>query len=286
MTTFRKIVFAISAIVILVSIFIYLHIPNAQCQSFSDQAQSFIHGRLDILPRIDSVYYNGRYYWPQGPFSSLILIPFQILFGPSFNQTVLQPFLIVLLSLVLYKLSRLKNFSIMDSFKLVYAFLFGSIVIGIITEPCYSFFAYVVSMTLLTCLLLEFEGKRRWWLLGIISAFMIATRPTASFIIFVIFYYIFHSDKKPVQKYYRLILFALPILSSILLLMWFNQTRLYNPFDTGESTNNVEAYLESLRQKGLFNLEYIPTNFFYYFLNSVQPVIRQSTRLVFPFFYL
>lgn len=283
MTTFRKIGFAISAIVILVSIFIYLHIPNVRCQSFSDQAQSFIHGRLDILPRVDSVYYNGKYYWPQGPFPSLTLIPFQLAFGSSFNQTLMQPILILILSFLLYKLARLKKFAAVDSLKLVYAFLFGSVAFGLITKPCYSSFAHIISMALLTYALLEFESKQRWLIIGILLAFIIATRPTAGFIIPVILYYILKLDKNPAGKYYHLILFILPILSSILLLLWFNQARFQNPFETGYSINNVGGYLNSLRQQGVFNLQYIPTNFYYYFLSSVQPVIKQSTHLVFPY---
>ncbi len=271
-------------IVFLVLAYLYLFIPKSQCQVFAEQSQSFIHGRLDVQTKIDSVYHAGKYYWPQGPFPSVILIPFQVIFGSLFNQTLMQPILVLALSYILYKLARIKKFTSIDSLKLVYVFLFGSIVFGIIINPCYSHYAHILTMTLLAYLLLELENKQRWLIMGLLSAFVIATRPTAGFIIPVILFYILRLNKNPTKKYYHLILFILPILSAISLLLWFNQVRFQNPFETGYAVNNVGDYLNSLRQKGVFNFEYIPTNFYYYFLSSVQPVFRKTTHLVFPYF--
>lgn len=273
----------IVATVIITAIFIYLKIPKSTCQVFSEQSQSFIHGRSDINTQIDSVYYNGKFYWPQGPFPSLILIPFQLIFGPSFNQIFMQPILVLILSYVLYKLARLKKFAVNDSLKLVYVFLFGSIVFGIIIKPCYSLYAHLITMTLLAYLLLEFENKQRWLIMGLLSASILATRPTAGFIIPILFYYILRLDKTSNQKYRHLALFLLPIFSAIILLMWFNQIRYRNPFEMGYAVNNVGTYLNSLRQKGVFNFEYIPKNFYYYFLSPLLPILNNA-RFVFPYF--
>lgn len=272
-------------LVITVGVYIYINLPASSCQVFAEQAQNFIRGRTDINTKIDAVYFNGKYYWPQGPFPSVLLVPFQLLFGSSFNQATLQPFLIATMVFILYKLARLKKFNFLSSLTLVYVYLFGSVIFGIITEPCYSFFAHTTTMVLLALLLWDLETKQRFLILGILSGLILATRPTAGLIIPLIPYLILRNKKDlPFLKIRRVLLFLLPILISIFLLLWFNNIRFQNPFETGYSKNNVGSYLNSMRSEGVFNISYIPTNIFYYFINSVQPVIENSTRLVFPYF--
>lgn len=114
----------IPLIVISLTLSIYKETPKNHCQRFAEQAQSFIHGHLDINSQRDSVYKNGKYYWPQGPFPSLILIPFQLVFGPKFDQTVMQPFLVLLLAITIYQLTKRKNFNREDPLMLTYGFFF------------------------------------------------------------------------------------------------------------------------------------------------------------------
>lgn len=269
--------------VIISSILIYIHLPGSTCQQFSIQAQSFINGKLDIPKSIDTVYKTGKYYWPQGPFSSIILIPFQLVFGPSFNQSVMQPFLVIILIILLYKLARLKKFQTGSALLLTFAFLFSSQTAGVITESCYSFFAHVVTMVLLTALLLEFESKKRPLILGVLISTIILTRPSAAVILLPIIYFLF-SEKHASTKLLHLLFFTVPLAISIIFLLWFNQARFQNPLDNGYSSNDVGSYLNELRSEGVFSLKHIPSNFYYYFLISVQPIIKESTNLVFPFF--
>lgn len=270
-------------LVIGVASFIYLQIPKSNCQMFSIQAQSFISGRLDIPFHVDVVNASGKYYWPQGPFPSLILIPFQLVFGERFNQTLMQPILILLLSIILFKLARIKGFNNFNSFLLTYAFLFASIVYGIIVEPCYSFFAHVVTMILLSLLLLEYEGKKRWFILGIVGGAILATRPTGSSIILLVGLVLLFS-KSTKEKYLQFSYYSTPIFLSIVLLFLFNFIRFQDFFNNGYLTNEVGDYLDSLRKFGVFNPVHFISNFYYYFLISVQPVIQNSTHLKFPYF--
>lgn len=283
--TFKVLNYKILAplIVILCSMLIYLIVPKNNCQTFSVQAQSFIQGRLDIPQSVDAVYKNGKYYWPQGPFPSLLLIPFQLIFGPNFNQAIMQPFLVIILAVLLYRLARLKKFLPHSAALLTYVFLFGSQVIGIITSPCYSFFAHTTTMVLLTAILVEFETKKRPLILGLLLSAIITTRLSAIFIFIPIVYHYLYLKDQIKYKFNNLLFFILPIASSIILLLWFNQTRFQNPFDNGYATNNVGGYLTELRNIGVVNIQHIPSNFYYSFLISVQPVIKQSTHLVFPF---
>lgn len=251
---------------------------------FSIQAQSFINDRLDIPFHADVVGVNGKYYWPQGPFPSLVLIPFQLVFGGQFDQSFMQPILVLILSAVLFKLAKKKGFNNIDSFFLTYAFLFASVVAGIITEPCYSFFAHVVTMTLLSIFLLEYENKRRLLILGTIGGTILATRPTAGIIILPIGFSLIFLNSTLKEKVLKLSYFLTPVFFSIILLLWFNYVRFQNFFNNGYFTNDVGDYLESLRRIGVFNFFHFTSNFYYYFLASVQPVIQYSTHLSFPYF--
>ncbi len=278
-------IFSWLAIILVISItsFIYLQIPKSSCQMFATQSNSFINGHLDIPFHADVTLANGKYYWPQGPFPSLILIPFQLFFGGQFDQSVMQPLLILLLSVVLFKLAKNKGFNNLNCFFLTYAFLFASIVIGIITEPCYSFFAHVVTMMLSSFFLFEYETRKRWAILGLVGGAILATRPTGGIIIMLAGLVLLFS-KFTKEKYLQLSYFLTPIFLSIISLLLFNFIRFQDFFNNGYLKNDVGDYLDSLRKFGVFSPVHFISNFYYYFLISVQPIIQNSTHLKFPYF--
>lgn len=262
---------------------IFLQNINTPWQHFSDQAQSLIKGRLDVDPlyfdKHDYVISDEKYYWHQGPFPAILLIPFQILFGNNLSQGITQLVLITISGIFLFKLARLKKFDILDSFYLTTAFLLGSVVIGLILDPKSWFFSQVVAITTLNLLIFELESFRRWWLIGLLEAALLATRFTSGFIIFALIF-LLYKEKRLVNFF----LFFLPIIITILLLIWFNYARFGNPLENGYLTNDVGGYMSPLRDLGFFSLQHFPTNFYYYFLASVEPVISNiSVHLEFPF---
>lgn len=255
---------------------------------FSDQTQSFLHRRLDTSPldfdKHDYVIKGGKYYWPEGPFPSVLLLPFQLIFGPNFQQGIMQLILIVILLLSLFKLARLKDYNFPDSLYLTSAFLMGSPVVGLIADPKSWFFAQVITVTALTLLLLELETKRRWLLIGILEAILIATRPTSGFIILALVVLLYTKKDSLQRKINHVISFLVPLFISSVALMWFNYARFGNPVDNGYLNNDVGGFIGPLRSLGLFSLQHIPTNFYYYFLASVEPVTSNtSVHLKFPY---
>lgn len=276
-------IWLVAIAVIAISAFLYSQIPKSTCQLFAIQTRSFIEGRLDIPYHADVVSANSKYYWPQGPFPSIILIPFQLVFGKQFDQTLMQPILVLILSTILFKLAKNKGFNKKDSLILTFAFLFASVVIGIIVEPCYSFFAHVVTMTLLSAFLLEYEKKRRWFIIGILGGAILATRPTGGIIIPPIGLTLLFTQSTK-GRFLKLSYFLTPIFLSVFLLLWFNFIRFQNFFNNGYLTNDVGDYLESLRKIGTFSPLHIASNLYYYFLISAQPIIQYSTHIIFPYF--
>lgn len=267
---------------------IYLSNINTPWSHFSDQAQSFLKGRLDVDPlyfdKHDYVVKDGKYYWHQGPLPSILLTPFQSLTKMKFSQGIAQLLLIIILSISLFKLARLKKFNILDSLYLVIAFLLGSPLVGLIVDPKSWFFSQVTAVTVLTILILELETKRRWWLIGILEAMLIATRFTSGFIIITLFCLLYKERNLMKIKLFNLFIFLLPIFMSIFLLGWFNYARFGNPLDNGYLSNDVGGYISPLRNLGFFNIAHLPTNFYYYFLASVEPVTSNiSIHLRFPF---
>lgn len=258
---------------------------HSSAQQFSWQAQSFLEGKLEVYaPKdTDMVVVDDKIYWPQGPFPSIILAVFQVLIGPSVQQGLVQMVLVVFLTYMLYKLARLRHFSWEQSMYLVCAFLFGSIVIGIITNPTSWFFAQVVALVLLVLLLYEWESRRNYLIMGLLEASLIATRMTAGFFGFYIVYALIMDIRVGKRTLIQLLQFIIPIIISLGLLSWFNWARFGNFFDTGYFTNNIGPEGEALRQFGLFSLRHIFTNIYWYFLSSVEGVTNGTAHLVFPY---
>lgn len=261
---------------------------NTPWTHFSDQTQSFLNGRLDLVPlsfdQHDYVIVNGKYYWHQGPFPSILLLPFQSVLGPSFQQGSMQLILIIILSVSIFRLAKLKNFDNLDSFYLTIAFLLGSTVVGLIIDPKSWFFSQVVAVTILSLLILELESFRIWWLIGILESILIATRLTSGLIIFALVFILYKEKSSHDKKLVNLVSFLLPIFISGLCLLWFNFVRFGNPINNGYFTNDIGGYLSPLRDLGFFSLQHFPTNLYYYFLASVEPITSNiSIHLKFPF---
>lgn len=258
------------------------HMP---AQHFTVQAQSFLHGRLDIdFPRdIDLVEIDGKYYWPNGPFPTLILMPFQVFLGSGFHQGFAQIFVLGILIFYLYKLARHKKYSYVSSLYFVCAFMFGSLTVGLITQPSSWYFAQIVAMTMLTMALYEWETGRRFILLGVFIGALLSTRPTAATFGLYILFYCFRQMSKEKKGAIQLVQFIIPVLIFFLILGWFNWVRFGNFFDNGYGVNQVAEDSEALRQLGMFSYRHIPMNIYWYFLSSVDRVTDATAHLIFPF---
>lgn len=280
---FKYIQYLLLALIIFLAIQIFLKHIDTPYQQFTWQAQSFLQGRLDISTVHDTVFVNGKYYWPQGPFPSLLLMLFQTIFGPFFGQVQMQIILLIVLIFFVYKLARLKGFDFESCIYLTVVFLFGSIAVGLILDPRSWFYAQVVTIVLGLIFLYEFETKRSFLILGLLTAFILATRPTAGLLFLIPLFFLF-KEKNIRKKLLLFIYLFTPIFISIFILMWLNFIRFGDFFDNGYLTNNIGEPLNTIRNIGLFSFEHVPTNFYYYFLSSFLPVTQQNIpHLIFPY---
>ena len=230
---------------------------------------------------MDAVPYNGRYYWHQQPFPSIILLPFKF-FWKSFDQSTMQTFLVILLCLLLYKITRLYIKTISHSILLVIVFMFGSPILGLILNPSSWYYAQLITVVLMVGLILEMETKKRPILMGTLLAFILATRPTAGLIIIPILYLL--NKRRTSETAKNLLIFIVPVLFTILGLLFFNYIRFNDIFYNAYVSSNAGGVMPYLRSFGLLSIEHIPTNLYNYFLISVSPVTdRSGAHLVFPY---
>jgi hypothetical protein len=251
-------------------------------------AHSFVSGRLDIpgFNFIDKVTFNEKIYWHEGPFPSLILVPFALINLPI-NFGVIVFLINILIFLVLNKLTRLiLKCSPIEALWWVFLYFFGSVFIGIAFEGIIWYFYHLIT-TLLICLaLLEYYGKRRYFIIGVLISFAIATRLFSILGLLFFLIPIFFSNEYIKEKVKKILNLGIPILFVLVILGWYNYSRFGNIFETGYSLNY--QHLDSARlsrETGLFNIENIPTNVFWYFFKGPDGLTTEGTnyRLVFPF---
>lgn len=249
---------------------------------FSQQADSFLNGKLDIANQLDTVEYNDKFYWHQQPLPSIILLPFKLLWK-NFDQSNMQILLVILLTTLLYKLVRIRGRPVLDSLLLIIIFLCGSPILGLILNPSSWYYAQLLTVVLMVGLILEMETKQRSLIIGILLALIIATRPSAALIIIPVLYKLI--KKSSTENIIRhLLIFISPIIITIIISFWFNYVRFHDIFYNAYQTNNVGGSMPYFRSLGFLSLQHVPTNFYYYFLISVNPVTDKSgTHLVFPY---
>jgi hypothetical protein len=114
---------------------------------------------------------------------------------------------------------------------------------------------------------------------GLLFGFVFLTRPIASLGVLFFVQPALSRKKKTVDKLKTLVSLLFPILTSVILFMFYNYQRFGNAFETGYKLADAWALAESQRFEllnyGLFNLKNIPTNIYYYFVKSLDPVLVQ-----------
>lgn len=252
-------------------------------QHFIVLAKSFLKGSFAIVDTLENVsdfaYFNGRYFWPLGPFPAIILMPF-VYAIEHFPQGYIQFPLNVLNFLLVYKIANHLNLSKEKSLVLASFYIFGSIYTPIGALPGSWFFAQVLATTLLLLALFEFVNKKRFLLIGTALALAAATRFTIFFgsIFFLIFLF-----QKPLN-FKNMGKFLLPLIIVLVLLGFYNTRRFGTPFETGYNYQLIYSQSALRRDHGLFSPKHLPANLYYMLFNGPKPVIKEDSYILkFPF---
>lgn len=250
-------------------------------QHFVDLARSFISGSLSFTHVnnniSDYVLFNNKYYWPLGPFPSILLIPF-VFFFKSFSQSYISFLLTLINFYLIYKIARHFELDNQKSLLLTIFFIFGSVFTPLLALPASWYFAQVVAATLLIWATYEFLNKRRYFLIGFAIAIATATRFNLIFASLFFFFYLF---KKPFNIV-NIIKFASPIILSVAILGIYNYQRFGNALETGYNLQIIYDQADLRRAEGLFSLKHVPANLYYMLLQGPEPVLKDKSHDLSP----
>jgi hypothetical protein len=265
-------------------------------QHFSYLADSFLHGKFyflkDVILKIgtdsDMVFYNDKYYWPLGPLPAVILMPAVFIFkflNLFFYQGYLQFFLILLILLILFNISRKIDFSKLDSLYLASAFLFSSMFLGVALISSSWYFAQVITVFLIFFALWEYFNKKRYFLIGIIFGLVFLTRVTAGLGLLFFILEILLNKKNIKNKIKDIFLLLLPFILIASLLFFYNYLRFNNFLEQGYGLQILYGTGSANRDYGLFNLKHLAGNIYYSIFSMPLPIFMDnlSQVLKFPF---
>lgn len=241
---------------------------------FSFLSESFLKGNLHLVtdnPSSDVVTYQDKQYWPLGPFPAILIAPITFFTNGHVQQNLVEFFTIIAtVLLIFYFLKTRFKFSNNNAIWLTMSFIFAS-VYALIPFWYGSFtLAHAISVFLLFLALFEYYGKKRYWLIGIIFAAMSMTRFTATFAGLFFLFELLSENKTFKEKTTNMIMLGTPVLAGAAFLGWYNMARFDSPFETGYGLLTVLPHLSYLYEYGLFDVRYIPSNIYYYFLDGFR----------------
>lgn len=264
-------------------------VVEGECQQFSYLAKSFVQGKLYFVEEPgtwdDTAFYEGKYYWPLGPFPALMLVPFVYtfnLFHIFFKQGYLQIWLVFGIFYLCFIIAKRKGFSEIDSIFLTFAFCFASVFLGVGLTTWSWCYAQVVTTLLIFWTLLEYTGKKRYSLIGMLMGFVLLTRVTAAI---GIVFFCFEIFKKSKTKGRDLLSLLAPFIIMGSILAVYNFARFSNLIEQGYSYQLLNVASTKARCYGLFALIHLPANLYYFLLSGPLPVFKDglSHVLRFPF---
>jgi hypothetical protein len=262
-------------------------------QQFSYLAESFLQGKTYFLEPSafghDTAFFQGKYYWPLGPFPAVLLLPFVLVFrsfGLFFFQSYLHVFLVFGVFYSFFKIARRVGYSPDDAAFLAFAFCFASAFLGVAIYSGSWYFAQVVAVFLVTLALLEYLGKKRLWIIGTLMGLAFVTRVTAALNILFFVMGVVVADTKLRNKMSAICALSFPVLVGLAALALYNHARFGNWLEQGYSLQILGGAAALARSYGVMSLVHVPGNLFYFLFAGPLPVTFDSVSQVLIFPYL
>lgn len=279
---------------IFVAVSAFLIIPVVTRANADDSllllAGQFSRGHISLEPTVDMpvgdiALFNGRYYMYFGPFASIILMPFTLMFGNAFPQAMTGVFSMFISFHAVYSIARFFKFSNIDSLWLSVFFTFSTVLfsLSIINISAYQVQALGAALVLLS-LREYFRGKKRPILIGVFLGLALMTRMTLGL---GILFFVFEFLQRRLSRRELLCIF-IPFVACGILLGGYNFVRFKNPLDSGYThSTGLNTYPISVNlEHGYMGLSHTPANLHALFLKGPD-VITESEHgyvLKFPYF--
>jgi hypothetical protein len=234
------------------------------------EAQAFLDGRLDLqgFPSYyqDLVNYNGKFYLPSPPMPAIVLIPAVAIWGTGTDEVrICMLIAAASVALVWILLGRM-NVTGWKRILLTVLFGFGTVEWAVAIHGTTWFFAEIVAVFFLLLALIEYFGKKRGALIGLLLGLAALSRlPVAVGAVFFLAMLYKEGGLK------RTVPFIAGLAVPLAFYGLFNYLRFDNPFQTGYSGHSYAAYFAADIQKyGMFSIHYIPKQLYTMFLMSPE----------------
>ena len=245
-------------------------------------ADAFLHGQLHLLTRPpmvrDLTVFQGHYYLYWGPMTAVMLMPFVALFGVHMSDTLfsigigaLNVFLTaqVLRELVARRLLRISR---VQRGALVTVFALGSVhfilavaarvwFTGLVTGYFWVALAYLVALRL--------RGWQAFAATGAALGCALLTRTHLPLIgAWPVLYLLVINRREPrLRRFSACVAGVAPLIVALVLSLVYNYAR-FGSFNENGTSHQLfnPIFTAEIARFGLFNLRYIPANFFYQYL--------------------
>jgi hypothetical protein len=265
-------------------------------------ADAFLHGRtwLDVrLGPYDVIPRDGHFFVPFAPFPAIVLMPLVAVTGPLTADRI-EPAINAILAaasvgMCWWLLARIGVERLRDRLWLTVLFGFSTQILWITTRGGVWHTGQLIATSLTFACLIELEGRRRPWLIGLAAGAAFLTRAPLAFA--VPFYaLLLHPTAGPPRRsagddpavgedpaayverprdripWRAWTLLGLGVLPSIAFFFAYNQARFGSPFESGYALATLPDWLERQRSIGLFSLAHVPMNLDYFLWHLPRPI--------------
>lgn len=259
------------------------HLRSTPYNNYVVLADAFLHGRPWIngpIPGIDALLYGGKHYVIEAPLPAILLLPLVALQGLSANQTLLATILAGVAIGTAWEIGRHLRVPLITrtyacGFLLLGTSLFWCAMLGTVW-----LIAHVCAVTFTLAALLEFQGKRRAWLIALYAACAAESR-FALVAAIPVYAAILATDPFAQTRVPRLRSFCLTLIPIALLWVVYNEARWHLPYDIGYT-----AYYLQTDGRGIgspFSLRYLGYEFYSFFI--APPEFTRAFPYVVPSFH-
>lgn len=250
---------------------------------FNFLADAFLHGQLHLrlIPAnpLDLSLFQGKYYLYWGPLPALLMLPLVAVFGTGASDIlvaiVFGGIIAGLVAALLRQLDR-RGWARLSAPRRALLVVFFTLGTAMTPLPAISQVWYLHTLEALAFALLAyvtafaFEDKQAFFWTGVAVAAVLATRLSVVFIaIFPAWYLLrthWHLGWRKLAV--NCLVGLLPVAATLALLGLYNAARFGNPLENGVAYHHMGEFFRPLfTQYGLFNLHYVPGNFYYNYID-------------------
>lgn len=239
---------------------------------------------IDKIPVRDVSDYYSNFYVYFGPLSSIIFMPFVLIFGTSFPQVSLGVFSMIFSFVIVFFISRYFKFDKVDSLWLSLFFVFSTVLFSssVVNITAWQVEAFGVPFILLS--LWAYFYKKHSILIGLFISLAVLTRFT---LIFAVVFFLAELIYKRLTLR-QFIILLIPVAISVIMLGAYNNHRFHSFFETGYNYNisKNDGPIAGNYKYGQVNILHIPSNLYSFLIMSPEPVLEkfdQGMNLKFPY---